>query len=158
MKLKRFLLPILAWSGLLLTSCHCEHEDVTELLSSLQVGNVVCSDGNILSMDKFKQSDKKAVAIVFHVNRSPDADNLGYAVYIHDMEPLAFADSLGIDQGTSASLTGMRIPILCSIMMKSNHQWLSSLLICGVMDNQPIFLLSGSSLICSLSGIRLMNV
>ena len=105
MKLKRFLLPILAWSGLLLTSCHCEHEDVTELLSSLQVGNVVCSDGNILSMDKFKQSDKKAVAIVFHVNRSPDADNLGYAVYIHDMEPLAFADSLGIDQGTSASLT-----------------------------------------------------
>lgn len=56
-------------------------------------------------MDKFKQSDKEAVGIVFHVNRSPDADNLGYAVYIHDMEPLAFADSLGIDQGTSASLT-----------------------------------------------------
>ena len=105
MKLKRILLPILAWSGLILTSCHCEHEDVTELLSSLQVGNVVCSDGNILSMDKFKQSDKEAIAIVFHVNRSPDADNLGYAVYIHDMEPLAFADSLGIDQGTSASLT-----------------------------------------------------
>lgn len=105
MKLKRFLLPILAWSGLLLTSCHCEHEDVTELLSSLQVGNVVCSDGNILSMDKFKQSDKEAVAIVFHVNRSAETDNLGYAVYIHDMEPLAFADSLGIDQGTSASLT-----------------------------------------------------
>ena len=89
----------------MLTSCHCEHEKFTGYLSSLQVGNVVCSDGNILSMDKFKQSDKEAVAIVFHVNRSPDADNLGYAVYIHDMEPLAFADSLGIDQGTSASLT-----------------------------------------------------
>lgn len=105
MKLKRFLLPILAWSGLLLTSCHCEHEEDDGLLSSLQVGNVVCSDGNILSMDKFKQSDKEAVAIVFHVNRSVETDNLGYAVYIHDMEPLAFADSLGIDQGTSASLT-----------------------------------------------------
>ena len=105
MKLKRILLPILAWSGLMLTSCHCEHEEDDGLLSSLQVGNVVCSDGNILFMDKFKQSDKEAVAIVFHVNRSPDADNLGYAVYIHDMEPLAFADSLGIDQGTSASLT-----------------------------------------------------
>lgn len=89
----------------MLTSCHCEHEEDDGLLSSLQVGNVVCSDGNILFMDKFKQSDKEAVAIVFHVNRSPDADNLGYAVYIHDMEPLAFADSLGIDQGTSASLT-----------------------------------------------------
>ena len=105
MKLKRFLLPILAWSGLMLTSCHCEHEKDDGLLSSLQVGNVVCSDGNILSMDKFKQSDKEAVAIVFHVNRSAEADNLGYAVYIHDIEPLAFADSLGIDQGTSASLT-----------------------------------------------------
>lgn len=79
MKLKRFLLPILAWSGLMLTSCHCEHEEDDGLLSSLQVGNVVCSDGNILSMDKFKQSDKEAVAIVFHVNRSAEADNLGYA-------------------------------------------------------------------------------
>ena len=98
MKLKRILLPILAWSGLLLTSCHCEHGEVDGLLSSLQVGNVVCSDGNILSMDRFRQSGKEPVAIVFHVN-------LGYAVYIHDMEPLAFADSLGIDQGTSASLT-----------------------------------------------------
>ena len=49
-----------------------------------------CSDGNILSMDGFKQSDKEAVAIVFHVNRSLILDNLGYAVYIHDMEPLAF--------------------------------------------------------------------
>ena len=103
MKQKRILLPILAWSGLILTSCHCEHGEVDGLLSSLQVGNVVCSDGNILSMDKFKQSDKEAVAIVFHINRSAETDNLGYAVYIHDMEPLAFADSLG--QGTSASLT-----------------------------------------------------
>ena len=71
----------------MLTSCHCEHEEDDGLLSSLQVGNVVCSDGNILSMDKFKQSDKEAVAIVFHVNRSAETDNLGYAVYIHDMEP-----------------------------------------------------------------------
>ena len=105
MKLKRILLPILAWSGLILTSCHCEHEEFTSHLSSLQVGNVVCSDGNILPMDGFRQSDKEPVAIVFHVNHNPDADNLGYAVYIRDMEPLAFADSLGIDQGTSASLT-----------------------------------------------------
>ena len=104
MKLKRFLLPILACSGLMLTSCHCEHEEDDGLLSSLQVGNVVCSDGNILSMDKFKQSDKEPIAIVFHVNRNTETDNLGYAVYIHNMEPLAFADSLGIDQGTSASL------------------------------------------------------
>ena len=53
---------------------------VVILILSILHGNVVCSDGNILSMDKFKQSDKEAVGIVFHVNRSPDADNLGYAV------------------------------------------------------------------------------
>ena len=89
----------------MLTSCHCEHGEVDGLLSSLQVGYVVCSEGNILSMDRFRQSGKGPVAIVFHVNRSAETDNLGYAVYIHDLEPLAFADSLGIDQGTSASLT-----------------------------------------------------
>ena len=106
MKLKRFLLPILAWSGLLLTSCHCEHEDVHRtvylpfrLAMWFVRTEIYCPWTNSSNLTK------KAVAIVFHVNRSPDADNLGYAVYIHDMEPLAFADSLGIDQGTSASLT-----------------------------------------------------
>lgn len=96
MKQKRILLPILAWSGLILTSCHCEHGEVDGLLSSLQVGNVVCSDGNILSMDKFKQSDKEAVAIVFHINRSAETDNLGYAVYIHDMNRWLLLTVLGL--------------------------------------------------------------
>ena len=72
MKLKRILLPILVWNGLILTSCHCEHEEDDGLLSSLQVGNVVCSDGNILSMDRFRQSGKEPVAIVFHVKYNSD--------------------------------------------------------------------------------------
>ncbi len=38
----------------MLTSCHCEHEEVTGYLSSLQVGNVVCSDGNILSVEQIQ--------------------------------------------------------------------------------------------------------
>ena len=59
MKLKRFLLPILTWSGLMLTSCHCEHEEDDGLLSSLQVGNVVCSDGNILSWTNLSNLTKK---------------------------------------------------------------------------------------------------
>ena len=72
MKLKGILLPILVWSGLILTSCHCEHEEFTGHLSSLQVGNVVCTDGNILSMDRFRQSGKEPVAIVFHVKYNSD--------------------------------------------------------------------------------------
>lgn len=159
MKLKRILLPILAWSGLMLTSCHCEHEEVIELLSSLQVGNVVCTDGNILSMDGFKQSDKEAVAIVFHVNRSTETDNLGYAVYIHDMEPLAFADSLVIDQGTSASLTD-EDGNENTYSLFNNDEVKSPMAVKSfdLMDNRPIFLLSGNSIICSLSGIKLINV
>lgn len=47
---------------------------------------------------------KEPVGIVYHVNRDPDIDNLGYAVYIHEVAPEAFADSLGIEQKTSASL------------------------------------------------------
>lgn len=77
------------------------------------------------------------------------------------MEPLAFADSLGIDQGTSASLTD-EDGNENTYSLFNNDEVQSPMaiksLICGVMDNQPIFLLSGSSLICSLSGIRLMNV
>lgn len=60
MKLKRILLPILAWSGLLLTSCHCEHEEVTELLSSLQgkhsVNHVFSSPTSIINFTSKKPS------------------------------------------------------------------------------------------------------
>ena len=102
MKLKRFLLPILTWSGLMLTSCHCEHEEDDGLLSSLQVGNVVCSDGNILSMDKFKQSDKEAVAIVFHNEevKSPmairtfDLWSYGQSAYIPSVQQLYYLFTL----------------------------------------------------------------
>ena len=39
---------------------------------------------------------------MFHVNTNPDIEGRGYAVYLNDLAPLAFADSLGIKQGTSA--------------------------------------------------------
>ena len=43
--------------------------------------------------------------MVFHVNSNPEVAGTGYAVYLHDLAPEAFADSLGIAQGTSADLT-----------------------------------------------------
>lgn len=101
----RSILPIMALGGLLLASCDCGHETEAPFASSLVVGSVVCSDGSVLAGDEFGKSGKEAVGVVFHVNRNPDIEGLGYAVYIRDMEPLAFADSLGVDQGTSASVT-----------------------------------------------------
>ena len=44
------------------------------------------------------------VAIVYHVNRNPEIKALGYAVSIRDVAPKVFADSLGVEQETSASL------------------------------------------------------
>lgn len=74
------------------------------IASSLQVGDVVCSDGSVLSKEKFSSSQKEPVAIVYHVNRNPEIKALGYAVSIRDVASTAFADSLGVEQETSASL------------------------------------------------------
>ncbi len=47
---------------------------------------------------------EEPVAIVYHVNRNPEIKALGYAVSIREELPAAFADSLGVEQETSASL------------------------------------------------------
>lgn len=99
----RKILPMLALGTASLVSCDCEH-DLTAPLT-FHVGDVLCSDGAVVALDTYRGSDKEAVGIVFHVDNDPETDQLGYAVYIHDLEPQAFADSLGVEQGTSASLS-----------------------------------------------------
>lgn len=44
---------------------------------------------------------------MFHINVSSDENisGKGYAVYLHDLRPEAFADSLGVAQGTSADIS-----------------------------------------------------
>ena len=69
---------------MLFTSCEeCNHEGDRSIASSLQVGDVVCSDGSVLSKEKFSSSRKEPVAIVYHVNRNPEIKALGYAVTSH---------------------------------------------------------------------------
>ena len=105
MKLKNLFLSLLAGSTMLCSSCEdCDHEGDKSIASSLQVGDVVCSDGSVLSKEQFGSSKKEPVAIVYHVNRNPEIKALGYAVSIRDVASAAFADSLGVEQETSASL------------------------------------------------------
>ena len=105
MKLRNLFLSLLAGSVMLCSSCEeCDHEGNQSIASSLQVGDVVCSDGSVLSKEKFSSSQKEPVAIVYHVNRNPEIKALGYAVSIRDVASAAFADSLGVEQETSASL------------------------------------------------------
>ncbi len=90
---------------MLCSSCEdCDHEGDKSIASSLQVGDVVCSDGSVLSKEKFSSSKKEPVAIVYHVNRNPEITVVGYAVSIRDVASAALSDSLGVDQETSASL------------------------------------------------------
>lgn len=97
------ILPVLVLGAATLVSCDCEHE--LTVPSSSSAGDVLCSDGAIIPLNSYQDSGKEAVGIVFHVDNDSETGHLGYAVYIHDLEPLAFADSLGVEQGTSASLS-----------------------------------------------------
>lgn len=101
----RSILPIELLGMIALASCECDHEEELSAISELHVGSVVCADGTVLSEKRFEESGKEAMGIVFHVDSDNELGNLGYAVYIHDMEPLAFADTLGVDQETFGSLS-----------------------------------------------------
>lgn len=90
---------MLAFIGMAVTSCDGHHPEPD---MGMKVGDVLCTDGQILSMEAWKGSGKEGIGIVFHVNTNPDIEGRGYAVYLNDLESLAFADSLGKKQGTSA--------------------------------------------------------
>ena len=76
--LKHLLCAILTGGTMLFTSCEeCNHEGDRSIASSLQVGDVVCSDGSVLSKEKFSSSKKEPVAIVYHVNRNPENQSFG---------------------------------------------------------------------------------
>lgn len=54
---------------------------------------------------EYEQSKEQAIAVVFHIGSDGETEGNGYAVYLWDMTPKAFADSLGVEQGTSADIT-----------------------------------------------------
>ena len=90
---------MLAFIGMAITSCDGHHPEPD---MGMKVGDVLCTDGQILPMGDWEKSGKEGIGIVFHVNTNPDVEGKGYAVYLRDLHPVAFADSLGVKQGTSA--------------------------------------------------------
>ena len=48
---------------------------------------------------------KTPIGVVFHVNQDGKTEGTGYAVYLWDIQPSAFSDSLGVKQNTSANPT-----------------------------------------------------
>ena len=85
-----------------LIGCDGHHDPLD---TSMKVSHILCTDGKTRSYEDYAASGKEAIAVVFHVNSNPEVAGTGYAVYLHDLSSEAFADSIGVPQGTSADLT-----------------------------------------------------
>ncbi len=92
---------MLAVIGMAVTSCDGHHPEPD---LGMKAGDILCTDGQVLDFASWEKSGKEGIGIVFHVNLDEDIEGIGYAVYIRDLVPVAFADSLGIKQGTSADV------------------------------------------------------
>ncbi len=91
-----------ATAAVLCAACDA-HIDVPD--TAVRPGHILCEDGTALSYTQYEQSGKRAIAVVFDTERREGTEGNGYAVYLWDIDPQAFADSLGFAQGTSADLT-----------------------------------------------------
>ena len=94
-------------AGLLAVSMvSCDgHKDFPD--TSMKIGEVVCTDGKVLTVAEANAQGKEPIAVVFYVNTSDADEGIGYAVYLNDIQPKALTDSIGISQGTSADITAL---------------------------------------------------
>lgn len=94
------IVPVLLITGALAAcDAHIEEPDKT-----VRPGHVLCVDGKAVPYSEYENSGKQAIAVVFHTYSDGETEGNGYAVYLWDMTPKAFADSLGVEQGTSADI------------------------------------------------------
>lgn len=91
-------------TALLLASCD-SHKDFPD--TNTKVCDILCTDGKTVTQAQYDQGSKEAIAVVYHINHTGQADGTALAVYLWDAQPAPFADSLGVKQGTSASLTAL---------------------------------------------------
>lgn len=92
--------PVLLITGALAAcDAHIEIDD------NMYPGHVLCTNGETMPYSDYENSGEQAIAVVFHTDRNGESEGDGYAVYLWDMTPRAFADSLGVEQGTSADIT-----------------------------------------------------
>ena len=83
--------------AVLLVACDA-HRDFPD--TAMKPCHILCTDGNVMSYADYEKSGKQAIAVVFHINQREDEEGNGYAVYLWDIAPESFADSIGVAQGT----------------------------------------------------------
>lgn len=84
---------------LFLISCD-EHREFPD--TAMKTCDILCTDGNVIRYDDLIKTGKEPIAVVFHINQNENMEGTGYAVYLWDLAPESFCDSLGIKQSTSA--------------------------------------------------------
>lgn len=112
-----------ATAAVLCAACDT-HIDVPD--TAVRPGHILCEDGTALPYAQYEQSGKKAIAVVFDTGKRGDTEGGGYAVYLWDIAPQAFADSLGIAQGTSSDIMaydGNENTFALTIHEKRLRQW-----------------------------------
>ena len=99
MKIKHTIsIAILALS---LVGCD-EHRDFPD--TSVKTCDILCTDGEVVRFDDLSSKGKEPIAVVFHINQRDDMEGTAYAVYLWDVLPEAYSDSIGIKQNTSANV------------------------------------------------------
>lgn len=80
-----------------------KHMDLPD--TSTKLGDVLCTDGSVVSPDRCGNG-LVPIAVVFHLCDPETEEGAAYAVYLDDISPVAFADSIGVKQDTSADIFG----------------------------------------------------
>jgi len=64
--------------------------------TSIRVGNILCSDGSFIEPGYLNKDGKKAIGVIFWVNPGNDESvtDLGYAVSLHNLNAVAWSDTI----------------------------------------------------------------
>ena len=87
--------------ALSLVSCD-EHRDFPD--TSVKTCDILCTDGEVVRFDDLSSKGKEPIAVVFHINQRDNMEGTAYAVYLWDVLPEAYSDSVGVKQNTSANV------------------------------------------------------
>ena len=126
--IKRFCIIALVASLCFSFSACDKHIDFPD--TAVKPCHILCTDGKVLPVEDFEQSDKQAIAVVFHINHDENIEGNGYAVYLWDLLPLMLLP-----------LTAIPTHSLFTNLMKPLLHWLKKLLTYGHTVSQLIYLL-----------------
>ena len=79
-----------------------EHRDFPD--TSVKTCDILCTDGEVVRFDDLSSEGKEPIAVVFYINQRDDMEGTAYAVYLWDVLPEAYSDSIGVKQNTSANV------------------------------------------------------